>query len=61
MVTLNAASTIVDQATRCKDGHALEVLRNALGGYHVTCKDCDLWTTIPAGERLKGWGNRRYD
>ncbi len=58
MVTLNAAPRIVDRVTQCQDGHALKVLHIPSGGYHVTCIDCDWWTTIPAGERLKGWDDR---
>ncbi len=52
MVTLNAAPRIVDRVTQCQEGHALKVLHIPSGGYHVTCIDCDWWTTIPAGERL---------
>ena len=55
MVTLNAAPNTLDRVTNCKKNHALKVLRNANGGYDVTCMDCDWWTTIPSGERLKGW------
>ena len=58
MVTLNEAPRVVDRVTRCREGHALTVFRIPDGGYHVACSDCDWWTTIPAGERLKGWDDR---
>lgn len=39
------------------NGHNLIVFQNSDGGYLVTCACCDLWTTIPSGERLRGWDN----
>ena len=61
MVTLKAAPNTLDRVIHCKKSHALKVLRNASGGYDVTCMKCDFWTTIPAGECLKGWDGREYD
>ncbi len=47
-----------ESTTRCEQPHTLKVLRNPRGGYHVTCEYCDWWSSIPAGERLKGWEDR---
>ena len=60
MAVLDAVTKDAETITHCKDGHALRVFRNANGGYHVTCMDCDWWTSVPAGERLKGWDQKSY-
>ncbi len=54
-VAFNITIKNQEQTTRCEEPHTLKVLRNPHGGYHVTCEYCDWWSTVPAGERLKGW------
>ncbi len=55
MVTHNGTAKGPERAACYKKGHSLRVVHSTDGGYLVTCANCDLWTTIPAGERLKGW------
>ena len=61
MVTLEATTKDIGRATHLGKGHTLRGFRNKNGGYHVTCMDRDWWTTVPAGERLKGWDDPVYD
>ena len=56
MVTYDATAGDLERTTCYTKNHQLRVFHNADGGYHVTCMDCDWWTTIPSGEKLKGWG-----
>ena len=57
MITRNEAKVVEERTTCCKKSHSLRVFPNADGGYVVTCDNCDLWTTIPVGEHLKGWND----
>ena len=57
MITRNEAPAIEERKTCYKKSHSLRVFPNADGGYVVTCENCDLWTNIPVGERLKGWND----
>ena len=62
MITRNGTPTVdertTDERTTCyKKSHSLRVFSNGVGGYVVTCDNCDLRTTIPVGERLKGWSD----
>ncbi|MFP6634439.1 MAG: hypothetical protein VCB79_00765 [Dehalococcoidia bacterium] len=54
MITRNEAKAVEERTTCYKKSHSLRVFPNADGGYVVTCDNCDLWTTIPVGESLKG-------
>jgi len=58
LITPNEAKPVEEHTTCYKKSHSLRVFTNADGGYVVTCDNCDLWTTIPVGESLKG-KNRR--
>jgi hypothetical protein len=55
LITRNEAPTVEERTTCHKKSHSLRVFPNADGGYVVTCDNRDLWTTVPVGERLKGW------
>ena len=54
MITRNEAKAVEERTTCYKKSHSLRVFPNSDGGYVMTCDNCDLWTTIPVGERLKG-------
>jgi len=58
MVTLTAATTFPERIAHCEKAHTIRVLSEATGGYRVSCMDCDWWSTIPAGKRLRGGTNR---
>ncbi len=55
MTTHSGTPEVIDRRTCYKNSHSLGVFHSIDGGYIVTCGKCDLWTAIPAGERLKGW------
>ena len=57
MITRNEAKAVEARTTCYKKSHSLRVFPNADGGYVVTLDNCDLWTTIPVGEILKGWND----
>ncbi len=55
---MSTPAATTTRTERCNKAHTLKVLLNPRGGYHVTCEYCDWWSSIPAGERLKGWDDR---
>ena len=57
MITRNEAKAVEERTTFYKKSHSLRVFPNSDGGYVMTCDNCDLWTTIPVGESLKGWND----
>ena len=57
MITLNKTKEVLERKTCYKTSHSLRVFHIADGGYLVTCDNCDLRTTIPVGERLRGWND----
>ena len=57
MITRSEAKAVEERTTYYKKSHSLRVFPNADGGYVVTLDNCDLWTTIPVGESLKGWND----
>ena len=57
-----SSATEVDERTMgCGRSHKLSVTSNPGGGSLVTCVDCGWWSTIPSGERLKGWDDGAAD
>lgn len=57
----DGATKVAERAMCCGRSHRLNVTSNPGDGYLVACVDCGWWSTIPSGERLKGWGDGAVD